>query len=270
MKKEEQKNVCIIGAGRVATHLATALSARGYAVRAVLSRTLSSAAALAEKVGAEAVTDAAALPDSDTYIYSVSDDAIPALASRISRLRPSALHVHTSGSTPISVFENEHCGVLYPLQTFSWGKEVDFRAVPCFVEGCNESSLAAVTALAGDLSDRVSRLDSRQRLTLHLAAVFASNFTNHCYAIAERLLNEGAGLDFSLLLPLIDETAAKVHALPPCRAQSGPASRGDAAIMQRHLALLEEAPAWREIYKEMSDSIRTLTEKKRERTENRE
>lgn len=254
-KRDNQ--VAIIGAGNVATHLAKALSAAGCEVTGVMSRTAKTAEALATQIGAKGVTDMASLPSADVYIYAVSDDALPALAERGSNMWPEALHIHTSGSTPIDVFckECRSYGVLYPMQTFSKQTSVDFRRIPCFVEGKDAVSLARITSLAARVADSVTPLDSVRRLRLHLAAVFACNFVNHCYAVAADVIDKGAGLPASVLWPLIDETAEKVHRLQARDAQTGPAVRNDRRIMNRHLQLLEHDGLRRELYAIMSDSI---------------
>ena len=94
--------------------------------------------------------------------------------------------------------------------------------------------------------------DSQQRAQLHLAAVFACNFANHMCTLADDLLKE-AGLPFEDLLPLIDETTAKLHDMPPAEAQTGPARRGDKKIQQQHIEKLDDAKA--RIYQLISDSI---------------
>ena len=107
--------------------------------------------------------------------------------------------------------------------------------------------------MAGQISDTVIPLDSDRRRLLHLAAVFACNFVNHCYAEAS-LLAAQAGIPFHVLLPLIDETAAKVHELTPQEAQTGPAVRYDRGVMQRQEALLAD-PVCQTVYRALSARI---------------
>jgi predicted short-subunit dehydrogenase-like oxidoreductase (DUF2520 family) len=114
--------------------------------------------------------------------------------------------------------------------------------------------LALIKTLAASITDSVYELTSENRKYLHLAAVFACNFANHCYSAAADLL-EKHGIPFQVMLPLIDETAEKVHHLAPWEAQTGPAVRYDENVMQKHLALLRETPNYEEIYKLMSKSI---------------
>jgi predicted short-subunit dehydrogenase-like oxidoreductase (DUF2520 family) len=148
--------------------------------------------------------------------------------------------------------------VIYPLQTLSKDKEIDFRSVPLFVEANSEDNLKIVKTLALHVSYVVMEATSEQRRSLHLAAVFACNFANHCYAIAEQILNKN-NLPFDVLLPLIDETARKVHVLPPVQAQTGPAVRYDENVIGKHIDLLGEGTMEAELYELISKSINTYS-----------
>ena len=257
-------DIALIGAGRVATHLAAALVREGLPPVAVCSRTMPSAQRLAVRIGGavEAMDDTVRLPRADVYIYAVKDDALPALADAVGRRFPDALHIHTSGSTALDVFPDvcTRCGVLYPMQTFSADRPVDFRRVPLFIEGRNAQSIDRLTRLAQRLSDHVQPLDSTRRRALHLAAVFACNFVNHCYALAAQVVEQQAGVPWQTLLPLVDETAAKVHQLHPIQAQTGPAIRMDQRIIGIHEAMLSADPDAAEIYRMMSRSIHRMAQ----------
>ena len=148
-------------------------------------------------------------------------------------------------------------GVLYPMQTFSKAREVDFTSVSFFVEANHQADKEALKELAGALSPKVYEATSAQRTYLHMAAVFACNFANHMYTLSARLLEKN-GLPFDAMLPLIDETARKVHGLHPHEAQTGPAIRGDENVMGKHLAMLADDPEVKEIYRIISNSIQEL------------
>ena len=98
------------------------------------------------------------------------------------------------------------------------------------------------------------RANSKRRAQLHIAAVFACNFTNAMYNAAQHLLAE-EGIPFEVLLPLIDETAAKVHTLAPHESQTGPAVRGDKAVMQSHMKALSNDKELSEMYELISNYI---------------
>lgn len=235
-------SVVLLGAGRVATHLAPALARAGYRVLQVWSRSEASARSVAEPLGVAYTTDLGSVVTNATvYIACVADGALPEVAEQVvAQVGVAPLFLHTAGSVGMDLWQRcgaAHYGILYPLQTFSREREVDVREVSFFVEASDEEAMIAIEALAHNLSDRVYRADSKRRARLHVAAVFACNFANAMYDAALRLLAE-ENIPFEVLLPLIDETAAKVHVMLPHDAQTGPAVRGDNAVMQNHMAAL--------------------------------
>ena len=254
----EDTPIVFIGAGNLATNLAKALYRKGFRIVQVYSRTEESARELAQKVEAEYTTDLAEVnPYAKLYIVSLKDSAFAELLPGIVEgKREEALMVHTAGSIPMNIWEGhaERYGVFYPMQTFSKQREVDFREVPFFIEAKRPEDAELLKAVAGTLSDKVYEADSEQRRSLHLAAVFTCNFTNHMYALAAELL-EKYHLPFDVMLPLIDETARKVHELAPRDAQTGPAVRYDENVMNKHLSMLADSQALQEIYKLMRKSI---------------
>jgi predicted short-subunit dehydrogenase-like oxidoreductase (DUF2520 family) len=250
--------VALLGAGNLAVNLALSLYRNGFEIVQVYSRTEASAKSLAAGVNAGWVTDLSEVTSgASLYIVSLSDSAFMELLPQIVEGKDGALLVHTAGSLPMEVWEGKtsRYGVFYPLQTFSKQREVSFREIPVFIEAARSEDAALLRDIASALSDRVFEANSLQRKSLHLAAVFACNFTNHLYTLAADLL-KAYGLPFEVILPLIDETARKVHALPPPEAQTGPAVRNDAQVMREHLEMLSGAPAVQEIYRMLSEHIR--------------
>lgn len=248
----------------MATNLAQALHEAGHEIVQVYSRTMASASALAVRVGAVPLCDVGqVVADADVYILAVKDDALPELIPQLAAGRKARVMLHTAGSVPMDVFQGMafHYGVLYPLQTFSKDRRVSFAHLPMFVEGNDDEALAVAEQLATSVSDRVSRLSSPQRKYLHLAAVFACNFVNHCYELsAEQLAKHG--IPFDVLLPLIDETAAKVHDMSPADAQTGPAIRYDETVIRMQSQLLADNPLQKDLYERMSLSIHQTAMKK--------
>lgn len=254
--------IVFIGSGNVATHLATALKSSGNEIVQVYSRTRVNAEWLACKVGSEPVDGLGDLcRDADLYIFSVKDDALPQIIAQMPQT--TGVWAHTAGSIPISVFSTYHKenGVIYPLQTFSKERKVDFKEIPIFIEGSNTDTAQLLKGLAEKISGNVQLLPSEKRRVLHLAAVFACNFTNHIYALASEIMGE-EGLPFHLLNPLIAETAAKAAVMDPHAAQTGPAVRFDEVVMQKHLALLND-PMKKEIYALLSKSIHHVSKKEK-------
>lgn len=252
--------VVLIGAGNVATHLGTALQKAGYSLLQVYSRTEESAAALANRLDVPFVTSLEEVCcDADMYIVALKDTALQTLVPQIVKGREDALFVHTAGSMPMLLWEGyaRRYGVFYPMQTFSKQREVDWQQVPVFVEASCTESLEMLKALAVKCTPKVYEASSEQRKYLHIAAVFACNFSNHMYALCDHLLSR-QGIPFEVMLPLIDETARKVHELRPQEAQTGPAIRYDENVINRHLEMLENEPGVQELYEKISKSIYNL------------
>lgn len=252
----QQRNIVFIGAGNVATHLSIRLQQKGFQIQAVYSRTAESAKILAQKIGCEAYTAVSDLPQADIYIFCVKDEALPEMIEQISVLHPQALLIHTAGSISLSVFGLHKGGkaIIYPLQTFSKDRQIDWKNVSILLEYDDVETKNVVCDLVEGISSRIYEVDSEQRKWIHLAAVFACNFTNHCYDVAMSLLKE-KGLPSEILLSLIDETTKKVHEMPARKAQTGPAVRNDIMVMSAHEKMLENTPLAYELYKLLSRSI---------------
>ncbi|UOE46917.1 DUF2520 domain-containing protein [Mucilaginibacter sp. SMC90] len=248
-------NITIIGSGNVATHMAAAFKNAGHRIVQVYSRNVQHAALLAYHVGAEAIDNLDQVnPDTGLFVVSVKDDAIAAVVKAL------AIHekliVHTSGATDLNTLLNltPNAGVFYPLQTFSKIREVNFRSVPLCLEGANDNILAQLKQLAFTISNNVYAVDSAQRKILHLAAVFACNFPNYLYSVAQDLLAQNQ-MEFDLLRPLILETAQKVLEQEPRNVQTGPAVRNDEGTMVAHMQLLSDMPMLQEVYTLLSQGI---------------
>lgn len=258
--------IAIIGAGNVATHFARALKAKGFQLAQIYSRTETSAKTLADEMqtvytcSLDTVT-----PDADLYIVSLKDSVLDEVLPKLTERNSKALFVHTAGSMPMNIWQGltSRYGVVYPMQTFSKGKPVVFDELPIFIEANTEADAHWLTCLFSQLSSKVRYATSEQRKYLHIAAVFACNFTNHMYAVCNELL-QAHGLPFDSMLPLIDETARKVHTIAPIDAQTGPAQRNDSNVMNAHLHMLESHPDARVIYNMLSRNIRSYAEKKKE------
>ncbi len=258
------RTVTIIGSGNVGTNLAMCPiwsdASSGYQVTQIASRTKEHAHALAEKLGARACSYGEVEDGADFYIYCVKDDALASVIAQVPAR--TGIHLHTAGSVSMDVFggKRSQYGVLYPMQTFSKSRMVDWRQVPIFVETSSKEIRQEVLDLANAMSAHVQELDGEGRRTLHLAAVLCCNFMNALCADAADLLREH-GIKFEVMLPLIEETVAKLHALSPREAQTGPAVRGDKNVekMQREKLLksrtLHEPETLEKIYELLSNRI---------------
>lgn len=251
-------DVSFIGSGNLAWHLAPALDNAGYIVREVYSRNPAHAESLTERLYQADVKASLDFSTSKSrlFIIAASDDNITDIARELV-LPDGATLVHTSGSQPLSALQfaaAANMGVLYPLQTFTKSKRIDFKSVPLFVESNTEEGERLLMALAVEISTKVRKITSEERKALHVAAVFASNFPNHMLAIAKTILKDNS-LDFEVLKPLILETVNKSLAIGPEQAQTGPAIRSDLEILDHHIEFLQSDPQIAELYRVISQHI---------------
>ena len=256
--------IILIGAGNLATNLGKALKKAGHDILQVYSRTATSAETLATVLGCPATTDLTAIDNrADVYILSIKDKALREVVAELTHSLTSSgtalaekVFLHTAGSMPLNVFKDKapHYGVFYPMQTFSKAREVDFSIIPTFIEWNDETAHTLLAALAQSISRRVYPLSTADRKYLHLSAVWACNFVNHCYDIDANIL-AAHHLPFDVMLPLIDETARKVHSLSPHDAQTGPAVRYDENVIAAQSALMADDPELQQLYELLSKSI---------------
>ena len=257
------EKIVLIGAGNMATRLAIALTEQGFHIAQIYSRTIESARQLQSRLGIEVgITNEIneIRNDASIYLFSISDYALPDVVEQMNG--NDALWLHTAGSIPMDIFahKTKHYGVLYPMQTVGRDREINWSEVPIFIEASTEADTKHIEEIAQQLSPHITHSNSEQRKALHLAAVFACNFTNHMYAIAEKLLQE-QGLDFDVMKLLIRETERKAETMSPRIAQTGPAVRNDKNVMEKHVQLLKDSPE-RELYEAISASIERYKNKK--------
>ena len=235
-------NILVIGTGNVAFSLVPALKNAGHNVTNSPSR-----------------GEIQVPPLTEVCIICTADKGIEPV---VKSLKTKNIIVHTSGSTDLEVLKkhSEKCGVIYPVQTFTKGKNVDFKNVPLLIEASDNDTFIIIQKLAASLSNDVRKMSSEQRKFLHLAAVFACNFTNHFFAVS-KLLTESNGVDFNLLKPLINETVRKAENADPKECQSGPAVRNDQEILNLHLKMLENYDTLKKIYTFVSRSITEFRDK---------
>lgn len=241
-------DVLLIGNGNVAWHLRKAidssytLNLTQQLVRSILPEQLDDP---------KVVRDIEELKKADLCILAVSDQALKSVSQSLTNF--TGLVVHTSGNRDLEIL-NSHKkrGVLYPVQTFTKGSQLDFRKIPLAIEANHEKDLLLLTTVAEALSAQVEFIDSDKRKKIHLAAVFANNFSNYMYGLAASICKE-ASLPFDLIKPLILETAVKVQETEPLKAQTGPAVRGDKALIAHHLDQLQGRK--KEIYALLSKSL---------------
>ncbi|MDI9311475.1 MAG: DUF2520 domain-containing protein [Limnohabitans sp.] len=244
-------SVVIIGAGNVAQHLISAFANSNIVdIIQIYSRTSNPNL---KGISSDKITSIfSEIKEADLYIISVTDYAIKNISSEIPY--ENKLVVHTSGTVPISALNDKNKkGVFYPLQTFTKGKEVNFKEIPLCIEAENEADYKILATVANSISDKVFKIDSEQRKSLHVAAVFVCNFVNHLYQIGSEICLEN-NIPFEILLPLITETADKIKSISPADAQTGPAKRNDTQTINAHLNFLTNETQ-KDIYKLITKSI---------------
>lgn len=248
--------ISFIGAGNVAWHLAKELKKNNFIIETIFSRTIISAKLLANEVDAEATTNIQNIHPSDLTIISIPDDAIIEIAKTI-KLKQ-GIAVHTSGTQEMDSLKSvsDEFGVFYPLQTFSKNRNVEFDNLPICIEGNNSAVTEALEYVAGRITKNLHRVNSEKRMVLHVAAVFACNFTNFMYSVSSDILKKEQ-LDFEILKPLIAETAQKVMKLNPTEAQTGPALRNDIKTIVKHREYLSNFPEFEKIYNFVTEKIQS-------------
>lgn len=250
--------ISLIGSGNLAWHLAPELDNAGFVVREVYSRNKKNAGNLIDRLyQAEIKTDLDfSESQSAVFIIAVSDDVIESIIQEIVVPAESIL-VHTSGSKPMDILTNAstpNIGVFYPLQTFNKHKKVNFSDIPICIEAENKLTLKVLKNIGQQLGEKIYPINSASRQTLHIASVFACNFTNHMLTMSKDILTRN-NLDFEILKPLIVETINNSLELDPENVQTGPAVRGDLEVLDRHLKALKNNKPFAKIYKVITQDI---------------
>jgi predicted short-subunit dehydrogenase-like oxidoreductase (DUF2520 family) len=251
------RKISIIGSGNVATNLAHAFDRAGHDILQVISANSERAKQLANCFGAYYGNSISSVDlNADFIIICVNDESYFNVLEELPKGLKSII-CHTSGPVSMDVISDyaPNFGVFYPLQSLRKEKYIDFFDVPIFIEGNSTNVRENLMNLADTISNKISEVSSVEREKYHLAAVFANNFTNLMYTLSHKYL-EDESLDFQNLIPIIKETANRLADDKPESWQTGPAKRGDTAVMQKHLYMLED-PRLKEIYKQLSDYIRS-------------
>ncbi|HKR06684.1 MAG TPA: Rossmann-like and DUF2520 domain-containing protein [Bacteroidia bacterium] len=247
--------IVIIGTGNVATQLGIAFREAKHEIMQVYGRNKAHAKTLAKKLNTAFISDLKKINlQADIYLVAVSDSSIEAILKGLKLTKQ--LVAHTSGSISMNVFKKRFLnhGVFYPVQTISKNMPVDFKTTVICIEANNGPSQIKLHRLAQSISKETRLINSAQRRWLHLAAVFVNNFTNHLFHIGDDILTKN-GLWPELLMPLINQTVNNLKDKTPSEVQTGPAVRRDKNTIDRHLKMLEKYPAYKKIYKDITQSI---------------
>lgn len=254
-------NIVIIGTGNVAYHIANSFQSTKTLnlLQAFNHRNSKEAKQFSKQFHCDLVTDVTDInPNADVYIIAVKDDVIAEVVKKIKPLRLKGIVAHTSGSMDMSVLKTgaKNIGVYYPLQTFYKGADIDWKLTPLLIEGNSKSVQNKLKQLASLVSKKTKIVDSKTRLQIHLAAVFACNFTNAMYVSAYEIIeNSLSKNDTDLLLPIMQHSFQKLQKVHPKKAQTGPAMRNDKSVMEKHLDVIKNNKELTQVYKILSDLI---------------
>ncbi len=246
--------ITLLGAGNVATQLALGLRKAGHQIVQIYNRSNEAGEDLARTVGASFISNTKMLEEADVYLIAVKDDAIADVASQLKVKDKIVAHTSGTKKKELLSFSSSQFGIFYPLQTMTKLSKVDFTDVPLLVEGNNEKTLAVLEELAASITKKIHRVNEQERQWIHVAAVFANNFTNHLYSLSEQLL-VNHDLPFEIVKPLIFKAVDSLRNCSPGELQTGPAVRGDRLTIEHHLRLLESQPRLQKIYEVLTESI---------------
>lgn len=250
------KEVVLVGTGNVSWHLAKSLTKAGVHVTEIIGRNAEKAKEIADTINTGFTTDFASAQNIDgVYLLAVNDASITEVAKQI--YKPRRILVHCAGGVNINniIFDNNKAGVFYPILSFNKNIEIDISSAVICVDSNDSELTNALFQLGKKLSEHVYKVDDKQRLILNLAAVWANNFTNHMYVIAEEILQKHK-MSLEMIMPLIEMSVQKIKRNSPFNTQTGPAKRGEEVVLQKHLELLKEEPEYASIYKLLSHSIK--------------
>ena len=251
-------DIVIIGTGHTATVLGRKLKAAGHHIVQVFGRDSMAASELAYILDTESTNYWNVVSrEADIYILAVSDIAITDVLRELHLPDKTIVHTAAAVSKDILKGESAHYGVFYPLQSLR--KEMGYLPdIPIIIDASDSNTLKELEGLAQSISGQVVEAGDEQRARMHLAAVFCNNFVNHLYALTADYCRK-EGIDFSLLHPLILETAQRLHTMDPVHSQTGPAVRNDTNTIEKHEALLQQHPRLQQWYRQFTESIRSFS-----------
>jgi predicted short-subunit dehydrogenase-like oxidoreductase (DUF2520 family) len=235
-------NITIVGAGRAGSSFAGALTQTGHEVTLVHHDEL-------HRLGS-----------AQLILLTVPDDTIGEVASAF-KLSADRVVAHVAGSLTLSVLApHPRVGSLHPLMVLPTGELGARRLIGATycVDG-DEVIARVVRSLRG----RVITLRDDQRTAYHATASVAAN---HLVALMGHVgyLAQAAGLSLDDFIPLAQQALADVAAVGPHAALTGPASRGDMATIDAHLAAIPESE--RSTYVALANAAFELAERRRSQT----
>lgn len=252
------KKISIIGAGNLGHHFTKAFISKGFTDIEIYSRTHLSAKKLAGLYNLNYTSNLNEIRNnSDIYLFLLTDTGVKEMADTFPFT--DKFMVHCSGSIPLDIFKRKtkNYAVFYPFQTIKKNIDLDFSNIPLCIEFANEKCKLELVSIAEKLNCKYYFIDSEKRKILHLAAVFACNFMNHCVHLGESILKDN-DITVDILKPLLNQSFENIVNHSASEIQTGPAIRGDSHIIEKHLKILDSDNQKKELYKLLSKSIKTL------------
>jgi predicted short-subunit dehydrogenase-like oxidoreductase (DUF2520 family) len=258
-----KQKIAIIGAGKLAFSLTSALIKSGYDVQIVISRKLSSAGTLAKKFSIPFFSDRLKKIPSDVNIFflTVPDGEIKIVADRLSKSKNNIkgwICIHFSGVEDISALkslEKKGCatGSIHIIRPFPSKNIVDIRKSPASIETDSTRAESFLLKFCRKLKLKPHLIASNEKVFHHLAAVHSSNFLVGNLFNAFSLLSSRDNIPKNILKKTTQSALDNVFRLSPAKALSGPIDRGDVYAIRKHLDALNA-----EIKKTKSNHLKLL------------
>ncbi len=269
-----QKNISIIGAGKVGSVLSRYFKNRGWSIDAIISRTVESAHSLAQICDAKFYSaDLSALDFTSEYIMiSVVDDNIISVAHQLAKHLSKKNYCpgifHTSGirtSDDLITLNKIGCTTFsfHPIQTFysRMMNEYLCENIGVGIEG-DDANINSAYALASTLSWKPIRIKKELKPLYHAACVFGSSFLQSLADVSSKFIemsgtcNERA-LDY--VLPMMKTAFDALNTSHPHEVLTGPIVRGDEATISQHVQAIEKfQPEFLNLYLELTRLTQTI------------
>lgn len=262
MKKNLEKNIVLIGAGKTAHSLVANLSNINFKPNLIISKNILSAKNLAEKFSIKNYSDDfSKIADKNLIVFiSTPDREIKNVALRLAKEKinfASSYFIHLSGAKNIDELKslklkNANCGTIHFMQTFPSKEVVNLNETLCVIEFSNSKVEKFLKSLANKMKLKVFTTESEIKIFYHLAGVFTSNFLVSNFYAAEKLLRKSGIKNIShleLMKNIIETTLTNINKKGILNSLSGPIERGDVDTVRKHIVALKKEKKLSNLYK---------------------
>lgn len=252
------RKVVIIGSGNLANHIGKYLLKKNVSISQVVSRNKLSSVSLAKKLNSIADQSIDQIvKKADAYFLCVNDDSIKIISTQLTRLLSNdKVIIHCSGSKTLDELDQYflHRAVIWPLQSFANKSKIEWSQIPFFTESTH-SIHDTIQEFCKEMNWNSIPVNSEKKRLIHIAAVFANNFSNFNLIVAQEILAK-CNLPLEVLKPIVESGLDNVFVNGPVKGQTGPARRGDSKVIQSQIKeLSNHFPHLKEVYKEYSQLI---------------